>query len=72
MCGPLAWTITDVGSNLSKVVKGELKTEAAVKERQLQLLNSIVSDVSEPNKQLLTKLNCTSKCMYSGEVDYIL
>ena len=53
---------TDIGSNLVSVVEGELKTEGGVKERQLQLLNSIVSDVSEPNKQLLTKLNCASKC----------
>ena len=53
---------TDVGSNLISVVEEELKTEGGVKERQLQLLNSIISDVSEPNKQLLTKLNCTTKC----------
>lgn len=58
----------DVGNNLAGVVEGELKTEdgdgdGGVKERQLQLLNSIVSDVSEPNKQLLTKLNCSTKCM---------
>ena len=56
----------DVGNNLAGVVEGELKTEddgGSVKERQLQLLNSIISDVSEPNKQLLTKLNCSTKCM---------
>jgi hypothetical protein len=60
----------DIGNNLSGVVEGELKTEGAsgggggVKERQLQLLNSITSDVSEPNKQLMAKLNCTTKCTY--------
>ena len=58
----------DVGNNLAGVVEGELKTEdggdgGSVKERQLQLLNSIISDVSEPNKQLLTKLNCSTKCV---------
>ena len=54
--------IADIGSNLLQVVEGELKTETDVKERQLQLLNSIVGDVSEPDKQLLAKLNCSSKC----------
>ena len=52
----------DVGSNLLKVVEGELTTEVGLKERQLQLLKSIISDVSEPTKQLLAKLNCTTKC----------
>ena len=58
---------SDEGNNLAGVVEGELKTEddgdsGSVKERQLQLLNSIISDVSEPNKQLMTKLNCATKC----------
>ena len=58
----------DEGNNLAGVVEGELKPEdgdgdgGSVKERQLQLLNSIISDVSEPNKQLMTKLNCATKC----------
>ena len=52
---------TDVGNNLLQVVEGELKTEGSVREQQLQLLNSIISDVSEPSKVLLTKLNCTTK-----------
>ena len=43
------------------MVEEELKSESGVKERQLQLLNAIISDVSEPNKQLLAKLNCASK-----------
>ena len=55
----------DIGSNLFQVVEEELKTEGSVKERQLQLLTSIISDVSEPNKELLKKLNCTPKCKYN-------
>ena len=54
--------VADGGSSLLQVVEGELKTESGVKDRQLQLLSSIISDVSETNKQLLTKLNCTTKC----------
>ncbi len=55
------WFVADGGSSLLQVVDGELKTESGVKDRQLQLLSSIISDVSETNKQLLTKLNCTTK-----------
>ena len=57
----VSW-FADVDSNLLKVVERELKTETDVKERQVELLKSIVNDVSEPTKQLLAKLNCTTKC----------
>ena len=52
----------DASQGLLETVRRELEGEPEVTERQLQLLSSITSDVSEPTKQLLMKLNCSPKC----------
>lgn len=44
-----------------QAVEGELKSEPKVKEKQLNLLSAITSDVSELSKELLKKLNCGPK-----------
>ena len=51
---------------LLQAVKGKLKSDPGVQERQLQLLSAIISDVSDPSKELLAKLNCGPKCECSS------
>lgn len=54
--------IPECSHQLLQAVEGKLKGDPGVQERQLQLLSAIISDVSEPTKELLAKLNCGPKC----------
>lgn len=36
--------------------------DTEVKGRQIQLLSSLLADVSKPTKMLVAKLNCETKC----------
>lgn len=54
-------TDSDAQNQLLQAVEGELKSEPKVKEKQLNLLSAITSDVSELSKELLKKLNCGPK-----------
>ena len=40
----------------------EPSADAEVKGRQMQLLSSILADMSEPTRMLVVKLNCETKC----------
>jgi len=51
----------DSRNQLLQAVEGELKSEPKVKEKQLNLLSAITSDVSELSQELLKKLNCGPK-----------
>lgn len=53
--------IPECKHQLLQAVEGKLNSDPAVRERQLQLLSAIISDVSEPSKELLAKLNCGPK-----------
>lgn len=55
-------TDSDARNQLLQAVEGELKSEPKVKEKQLNLLSAITSDVSELSQELLKKLNCGPKC----------
>ena len=46
---------------LVSAVEEELKSEGDKRARQLQLISTIASDVSEPTTQLISKLNCEAK-----------
>ncbi len=62
-------THTDSTDDLVAVVRKELEKKEAepqVQGRQLQLLASLIENVSEPSNQLLAKLNCGPKCEGEG------
>ena len=55
------YTDSDSRNQLLQAVEGELKSEPKVKDKQLNLLSAITSDVSELSQELLKKLNCGPK-----------
>lgn len=55
-------TCAEFHQDLVSLVGESLSSGAEVKQRQLQLLSSILSDMSEPTKMLVVKLNCETKC----------
>jgi len=55
------YTDSDYRNQLLQAVEGELKSEPKVKDKQLNLLSAITSDVSELSQELLKKLNCGPK-----------